>query len=212
MFFTWRHRMGDSKPRSSGGRHRPSRQPGRRVILTTAPPSPASAVDRIFANGMRPTAPIPGLEDIRARLRAVERRHRAVLAALVALLVVVLAGAGLLRVGQGPSYGEGLEGQRFSLKDATGKERAWLGMDKGHPVLRFRDAHGAEQAGLEVGDRGLTLRVIDARGHLQTGLSLEKEGVALLTFDQGGQPHVGQDAVTNRIGSLVPTPGGRARR
>jgi hypothetical protein len=213
MFSTWQHHKGYRKPQSSGGRHCSSGQPGYRVILTTALPVLAgAAVDRAFAEGMRPTATNPDLAAIRARLRAVETRNRWLVVTMVALLVALLAGAGVWLAGQAPSHDEGVEGQRFSLRDAAGQERAWLGMDNGQPVLRFRDAHGQERAGLDLGDAGLTVRVVDAQGQLQAGLSLEKQGVALITFDQGGRPLTGPNAVTNRIGSFVPARGERATR
>jgi hypothetical protein len=213
MFPTRRYTKGARKPHSSGGRHRDSAQPGCQVILTTVPPAlDGAVVDRIFAAGMRPTATNPELEAIRARLRAVEARDRWLVAAMAALLVALLAGAGVWLAGQVPSHDEGVEGQRFSLRDAAGQERAWLGMDNGQPVLRFLDARGQERAGLELGDTGLTVRVVGARGQLQTGLSLEKQGVALISFDEGGRPVTGPDAVTNRIGSFVPARGERATR
>ena len=213
MFPNRRHTKGDRKPHAFTARHRDSGQPGCRVILTTAPPLLAGAVvDRIFAAGMRPTATNPELEAVRARLRAVETRKRWLVAAMAALLVALLAGAGVRLAGQVPSHDEGVDGQRFSLRDAAGQERAWLGMDNGQPVLRFLDARGRERAGLELGDTGLTLRVVGAQGQLQAGLSLEKQGVALISFDEGGRSVTGPNAVTNRIGSFVPARGERATR
>ena len=150
------------------------------------------------------------LEDLRARLRALEKRNRWLQRS--AALTLILAGAGLLMGGQAPAPSQVLEGERFSLRDATGKERAWLGMEHGEPVFRFLGAKGENRACLTLADQGMVLRVLDGRGRLQTGLSLADRGVALVTFDKAGQSIVGQNALTDQIDTIVPVRGrGRNR-
>jgi hypothetical protein len=153
---------------------------------------------------------IDEVEAIRARLRTLERRGRCVQGG--AVLVGVLVGAGLLMGGQAPPRDQVMEGQRFSLKDADGKERAWLGMARGRPVLRFLNAKGEEHAGLEMSDQGITLHLLNARSRLQTGLSLEDRGVAIVTFDRQGRAFAGENAVLNHVGTGLADWGLRVER
>ena len=64
-------------------------------------------------------------EDLRVRLRALERRNGWLQRA--GALTLIVAEAGLLMGGQAPAPSQVLEGERFSLRDAAGKERASLG-------------------------------------------------------------------------------------
>jgi len=153
---------------------------------------------------------IEEVESIRAELRTLERRSRYVQGG--AVLVGILVGAGLLMGGQAPPREQVMEGQRFSLKDADGKERAWLGMARGRPVLRFLNANGEEHAGLEMSDQGITLHLLNARNRLQTGLSLEARGVAIVTFDGQGRAFAGENAVLNNVGAGLADWGVRAER
>jgi hypothetical protein len=172
--------------------------------MKALPSLAGAAVDGVFAGEGRGTTPQAELRAVQARLRAVERGSRWLPAFAVVVLAAALAGAGLSRGGQAPSQGDVVEGQRFSLKDATGRERAWLGMDQGRPVLHFLNAKGQERAGLELADKGLILRVLGPRGRLRTGLSLEDQGVGLITFDRDGRPLAGENAVLNLPGGSVP--------
>lgn len=156
------------------------------------------------------TAMINEVEAIRSRLRTLERQSRCVQGG--AVLVGILVGAGLLMGGQAPPREQVMEGQRFSLKDADGKERAWLGMARGRPVLRFLNANGEEHAGLEMSDQGITLHLLNARNRLQTGLSLEARGVAIVTFDGQGRAFAGENAVLNNVGAGLADWGVRAER
>jgi hypothetical protein len=146
---------------------------------------------------------------MRAWLRTREKHARWLQrgVALVLILILILAGTALLMGGQAPSPGYVLEGERFSLKDANGKERAWLGLDHGKPVLRFLGNNGKERASLALEDRGIILRVLDTSGKLQAGLSVEDQGVALVAVNKNGRPSVGESALMNRTRIFVPTRG-----
>ena len=138
------------------------------------------------------------VQAIRARVRTLERRHRWFLGC--GALVLLVFGTGLLMGSQAARRGQFLEGERFSLRDATGKEQAWLGLDQGKAVLRLLNANGQVRAGLEIADEGIILRVQDAHGRLQTGLSLEDRGVAIVNFNKDGRTSAGENAVMNQTG------------
>lgn len=140
------------------------------------------------------TAPTPTLEALQTRVERLERQNRAFRRGGLATLLV--AGAAALVAAQAPP----MQSERFSLKDAKGRERAWLGMGREGPVLRFLNENGRERAGLEMGREGIVLRVLDSRGQLQTGLSLENSGVAVFAIDNSGRPLVGENAVKNEAG------------
>jgi hypothetical protein len=143
----------------------------------------------------------PEVEDFRARLARLEKRNRWLQGA--AVVVLILAGTGLLMGSQAPSLGRAMEAECFILRDSSGRERAWLGLDHGQPVLRFLNTSKREHAALELADEGIILRVRDSQGRLRTGLSLEKEGVALVTRNQDGQWVAGENAIRNHAGRII---------
>jgi hypothetical protein len=148
-------------------------------------------------------AHVAELAAILARLERLERENRWLKRAAVVL--VVLAGTGLLTAAQNTSKDKVMQGQRFSLRDASGNERAWLGMGKaGGPQLRFLDANGDERAAFEMANNAMTLQLLDAKGNLQTGVSLEPTGVAVVSYDDTGRPLVGPNALKSDAGALVP--------
>jgi hypothetical protein len=151
----------------------------------------------------------PELEDLRARLHSLEARNRWLHRGGV--FVLLLAGTGLLMGGQAPSPGHVLQAERFSLRDANGKERAWLGLDHGRPILRFLSTNGEESADVEMADEGLILHIRDSAGRLRTGLCLEQQGVAFFTFSRDGRLLVGEGAVMNHGGTMAPAAEQRAQ-
>jgi hypothetical protein len=144
------------------------------------------------------TAATPTLEALQTRLERLERQNRVLRRGGLAMLLV--AGAAVLVAAEAAPKGQIMQGERFSLKDAQGRERAWLGIGREGPVLRFLNENGRERAGLEMGREGIVLRVLDSKGYLQTGLSLEKSGVAVVSIDEAGTPLVGERAVKTEAG------------
>jgi hypothetical protein len=143
----------------------------------------------------------PELEDLQARLQSSEGHDRWL--RVIGVLILILAGAGLLMGGQGPPQDETVIAQRFILRDLNGQERAWLGLVDGRPVLCFLSGDGRDRADLQMADTGIILRVGDPAGRLQTGLSLEHQGVAFVTFGKDGRTHVGESALMNHAGALA---------
>jgi hypothetical protein len=153
---------------------------------------------------MSMAAHVAELAAILARLDRLERQNRWLKGG--AVLLLVLAGTGLLTAAQNASKDKDkvMQGERFSLRDASGHERAWLGMGKaGGPQLRFLDANGDERAAFEMANNAMTLRLLDAKGNLQTGVSLELTGVAVVSYDDTGRPLVGPNALKSDAGILV---------
>jgi hypothetical protein len=144
------------------------------------------------------TVTTPTLEMLQTRLERLERQNRIFRRGGLATLLV--AGAAALVAAQAPPKIQTMECERFSLKDAQGRERAWIGMAREGPVLRFLNDNGQERAGLEMGREGIVLRVLDSRGQLQSGLSLENSGVAVVALDNSGRRLVGENAIKNEAG------------
>ena len=144
------------------------------------------------------TATTPTLEALQTRLQRLERQNRVFRRG--ALAMAIIASVAVLVAAQAPPRSQTMQSERFTLKDAQGRERAWLGMGREGPVLRFLNENGRERAGLEMGREGIVLRVLDSRGRLQTGLSLENSGVAVVSIDATGRPLVGENAVKNEAG------------
>jgi hypothetical protein len=136
------------------------------------------------------------------RLERLERENRWLKRG--GLCVAVIA-AVILLTGSQDQAKKSMQGERFSVMDARGKERAYLGMGVTGPVLRFLDENGDERSGLEMSRTGIVLRLLDARGDVQTGLSLEPLGVAIVSYDSTGRPLVGPNALKSDSGALTPS-------
>jgi hypothetical protein len=94
------------------------------------------------------TTHTPELAALVKRLDTLERQNRWMRRAGAAALLLV--GAAVLMGGQEPAKSKTGEADAVILRDAPGQERAWLGMDKAGPTLRFRDANGKDRLWLGV--------------------------------------------------------------
>jgi hypothetical protein len=142
------------------------------------------------------------LDALVARLEKVETQNRRLKRAGVAVLV--LLGAFLVMGGKDQTKDQATHSSKFTLRDANGKDRAWLGMGKDGPTLRFLDENGAERAGLSMMKNGLALSWLDGRGKLMTGLSVQRSGVAVVSVDENGQLFVGANALKPDAGLFAP--------
>jgi hypothetical protein len=147
----------------------------------------------------------PDLQAVVTRLETLERQNRRL--KQVGAAALLLIGLGLVMGGQNPAKSKMMEGERFSLRDAKGKERGWFGMGSDGPALRFLDDSGEERAGLTMSRDGLILRLAGTNGVLQSGLSVERMGVAVVALDENGNPLVGVNAIKNNTGILIPAQG-----
>jgi hypothetical protein len=77
------------------------------------------------------------------------------------------------------------------LRDADGKSRVGLSVEKEGPTLRLRDADGKQRAELCVAKdnmkEGPTLRLSDADEKARVALYAEDEQTALVVWDKTGQ-------------------------
>src|SRR5262249_55437490 len=123
----------------AAGRDRPPREG------VSMPPEPPS----------EPPSEQPTLEALTRRLDALERGNRRLRRGLG---VVLIGGAGLFLMGQGPErfvagtvVAQSVETQSLLIRDATGKVRAVLDADTAGPVsLTFSDKEGRERSAIGV--------------------------------------------------------------
>jgi hypothetical protein len=137
------------------------------------------------------------LTAVLARLEKLERQNRWL--KRVGALVLVFAGVGLVMGAQERPNGQRSE-EAFSLRDANGKQRVWLGMGTEGPLFRFTDENGAEISSWMVTKGGMAFRFLNSKGGLRTGLSLEPAGVAMVSVDDRGRLVVGRNAVAADAG------------
>ena len=142
------------------------------------------------------------LEALAVRLEKVERQNRRL--KCLGLGVLAFLGIAFLAGSQQPSGGKGTDTDRFSLRDAQGKERVRVGMGAEGPVLQFLNEQGTEVGGFGIGKEGMSLRLVDARGKVLTGLSVERTGVAIVATDADGRLLVGANALKPDAGLFLP--------
>ena len=144
---------------------------------------------------------------ILTRLESLERQNRWLKRG--GAFIVLLVGVGLLLGADDKQKSGSTEGS-FSLKDANGKQRAWIGMTAEGPVFRFLNEAGQETGRWESGKGGMTFRLLDNRGRFQSGFSLEPTGMAVVAVNGQGKLFVGRDAIKADAGLLAPNPPNRA--
>lgn len=118
---------------------------------------------------------------VMSRLERLERQNRWMKRGAAAILV--LAGAVALMGGQGRQQGKAGEPEKFVLRDEKGNERAWLGMAKDGPALRFRDESGKERLWLGVLKSTPGVVLYDELGKRRAALSTGKGVVSLISYD-----------------------------
>jgi len=97
-------------------------------------------------------------------------------------IVAVLAAAMVL-MGGGQSQSKNNQPDNFVLRDDKGNERAWLGMDKDGPILRFRGADGKERLWLGMAKSTPGLVFYDEEGNRRAALSAGKSAVKVVFYD-----------------------------
>jgi hypothetical protein len=150
---------------------------------------------------METTTDLAALNQRLTRLEGQNRRLR------VGALGLALATGAVLIMGSQDAANKPkpAEADRFSLKDANGKERARLAMGSDGPVLQFLDENGRERVGFLISNLGMVCRYVDPRGSLISGFSLERSGVALVNYDQNGRLQSSSNALKPDAGLLGPT-------
>jgi hypothetical protein len=113
------------------------------------------------------------------RLEGLERQNRT-MRGFGAIVVVLAAGMALMG---GQSHGNNNQPDNFVLRDDKGNERAWLGMGKDGPVLRFRDQDGKERLWLGVAKSTPGLVFYDGQGNRRAALSAGKSALTLVFYD-----------------------------
>jgi hypothetical protein len=121
------------------------------------------------------------LAAVMGRLERLERQNRWMKRA--GAVVLVLAGVAVLMGGQGQPGKTG-EPEKLVLRDDKGNERAWLGMARDGPVLRFRDEGGKERLWLGLVKDTPGLAFYDDQGKRRAALSTGRDMVSLLLYDR----------------------------
>jgi hypothetical protein len=98
--------------------------------------------------------------------------------------ILLLVGSAVLMGSQGQPQDKTAEPEKLVLRDAKGNERAWLGMDKDGPALRFRDEAGKERLWLGVLQNTPGLVFYDDQGKRRASLSTSKSTVSLILYDR----------------------------
>lgn len=124
----------------------------------------------------------PDLATVMERLERLERQNRWMKRAAAPLLA--LAGAVVLMGGQPQPQGKTGEPDKLVLRDEKGNERAWLGMAKDGPVLRFRDEAGKERMWVGMSNNTPGLVFSDGQGKRRAALSTSRSAVSLILYDQ----------------------------
>jgi hypothetical protein len=124
------------------------------------------------------------LAAVMGRLERLERQNRWMKRAGAAILVLV--GAVALMGGQ-PQDKTG-EPDKLVLRDDKGNERAWLGMGKDGPVLRFRDEGGKERLWLGLVKDTPGLAFYDEQGKRRAALSTGRGVVSLVLYGRQERP------------------------
>ncbi len=135
------------------------------------------------------TSHTPDLAAVVARLEKVERQNRRLRGAGIAVVVVAVAG---LLMGQAMPKERIVAAEGFLLKDARGKVRAKLSVDKDRPMLALADEHEMPRVGLSVDKDGPMLAMGDEYGMPRVELSVGKEGPRLILADENGKRLWGQ--------------------
>jgi hypothetical protein len=99
-------------------------------------------------------------------------------------LAAVLALAGAVTLMGGQPSATTAEPEKLVLRDGKGNERAWLGMAKDGPVLRFRDEGGQERLWLGVFKNTPALALYDEQGKRRAALSTGAGAVSLILYDR----------------------------
>jgi hypothetical protein len=153
-----------------------------------------------MTSSVDPQAVLARLEQLERRSSRLERENRWLKRA--AALAGVLVGAAVLLAAQ--EQNKPPTAEKFVLTDAQGRQRAWLGMDKDGPALRFLDENGRTSAGLSMGRDAIPIALYDREGRVQCGLAVERDGISMYTVGADGQRSVGRYAIKNTAGVLIP--------
>jgi hypothetical protein len=121
---------------------------------------------------------------IAKRLEKLERQNRWMRG--IAGLAFVVATAVVLMGGQ--SQSKDSQPNNVVLRDDKGNERAWLGMGREGPALRFCGEDGKERLWLGVAKSTPGLVLYDEQGNRRAALSASKIGVNLVFYDGKNTP------------------------
>src|SRR5262245_57493105 len=117
------------------------------------------------------TTPTRDLADLAMRLDKLERQNRWLLRALV--LVVLVAGTGLLMGSQRPAAGKVGDLGNVMMRDDAGRACGWMRVTRDGMALMFADEEGRVYSGLDFGKDSIGLRFFHANGSPHSGLSVE---------------------------------------
>ncbi len=123
----------------------------------------------------------PDFAAVMRRLEKLERQNRWMKRA--GAVVLLLAGAAVLMGGQDQPKGKSAEPEKYVLRDDKGNERAWLGMAKDGPALRFRDEKGKDRVWLGLLKDTPGLVFSDDNGKRRAAMSTGKGTVSLVFYD-----------------------------
>jgi hypothetical protein len=120
-------------------------------------------------------------EALERRIEKVERENRRLkIAALIAVLC--LGGALSLGAAANPPQQQKLEAETIVLRDAEGKTRIVLGVDKEGPGIAFLDAKGKLRMNLGLAKEGPALDLLDAAEQPRATLLLTEDQGPILNF------------------------------
>jgi hypothetical protein len=140
---------------------------------------------------MSASDPITAFDAFVARVDRLERRERALVAALVvALLLAALPTVLLALQSRRP---DALDARELVLRDSGGRIRARLGVREERPggasVVQLLDPSGNVVTALEASDKGASLlRFLGPDGRSQAELVTDDSGPALTFFNEQGSP------------------------
>jgi hypothetical protein len=155
------------------------------------------------------TPPSPDLTRVVERLDNLERQNRRLRRTVCGLLLLVgaLALWAVVPQGRAQTKGDAKQADEFVLRDAQGKTRVRVAMDKDVANLVFSDDKDRRRATMSVGQAGMFLRVLGEGDKLQSGLSVEADGVALVATGRDGRVLTGPSALKTDAGLLIPQTG-----
>ena len=146
---------------------------------------------------------IPEWDSVVHRLEKVEKQNRRLkqTGALASILI-----ASVLLMGQA-SPKRTVEANEFVLRDANGKERAWLGVIGSGPMLALYDASGKERVRLVALAGGSNFALFNANGEAAARLAVIADAPTLdLSDKEGFQTTIGTaDLITPGTGETSKT-------
>ena len=135
------------------------------------------------------TPAMPALTLLAHRVTQLEQQNR--LFKCAGMLLLLLLGSVTLVAAQERGKGQTIEAERFVLKDANGRMRADLGMDKNGGV-RFvlYDENEKQRLNAASFNEGPGLALFDENGAVRFSVSQSNRGPSLVFNDENQKPHV----------------------